>query len=373
MRTDEHVLQDAFGGPDVVLEDDVCAVCNGAFSKVDGHLIRFVRTLSLAAAHPDQRVTRHLIDGAICFWLDPDENVQKAVRTEGNGPVESRTPHVFQQLTLVDGQPPEFRADSRDGAGVDQLRQFIAELHDPAVVISTHSEVPLDLDPPLAPMIIRSACRKFAIIAEAADEARIRRIVASPTFNITPSSPGKTAVYPAPVVRGRRVVDTGSILQAVAKDAVNFVCKVFGREVALANPMAKLRRAARGQPIAGDGGTISLSSTVPLDVDRRSLAPRNPDLLEDLVASFSDEGQHLMLLLPQPEPGTHSFLLALYRRPIATFEVVLPIREWASIVVDYRNHTSGCFRQARDPAWFAERLRRFHGARSSPTGNQAAP
>src|SRR5690242_3471823 len=78
-RTDEHVLQQAFG-TSLVLKDDVCGECNtSVFSPLDTKLVEHARRFGYWD-HPDLPVKRTMLDGQLGVTFDAENQLWQSVR-----------------------------------------------------------------------------------------------------------------------------------------------------------------------------------------------------------------------------------------------------------------------------------------------------
>ena len=165
-RSEEHVLQAAFG-TNLRLTEDVCGICNTErFSAMDRWLVAYVRRFSEAKKHvADLPFKAEPFDGEIGFWLAPEAGFHIAVRAAGKGAPEHRDARLFAQVAF-----------------------------------------PEDVNRVLA--------RVRAGFAES-KTTEARRVIHGP-----------------PMLHFNPTVHGGMILRALAKIAINFVCKVLGRALA---------------------------------------------------------------------------------------------------------------------------------------------
>jgi hypothetical protein len=346
-RTAEHVLQQAFG-TSLVLEDDVCGDCNTrVFSPLDTKLIDFARRHGFwdNAGLPGGRTP---IDGRVGVTFDAEAGVWKSIIF--NKKIE---PIVLPQFVLVDASTFVFSTDARfydDG----HIEKILAELRQPDT-LSINTQILPNKTPRMNTALVRSAPRAYLV--RASDEGRaaaLQGLVESGEFaaNVSLKNPPQPGAEFQPRVEMGLAIHLGDMERAVAKVAVNFICKTLGPEIARCDGLRDLREfALRPQVRMQNTRYVSITAL------REPEAP-----LTALYGAFSFVGRHTILLLPAGRP--HIVLVLLFGRPFAVVNLSLdineqplgPERKMAAVVFDYQAKTHRVYSMRDDIAWFGERL-----------------
>jgi hypothetical protein len=342
-RTSEHVLQKGFGS-DLTLPDDVCTDCNSVvFSPLDKMLIEFVR-LYAYATHPDVIGGRTLLQDGHSLWLD-DEGVWLTVRIDRDG-----RPIVFTQLVfLADDRVHVTLDNSKPPVDIEaELARVKAELADLArleLKPVIHTVASDDDRPKVQPALVRSAPFVYQLRAASTEEAdALRARVLAGTAFANPRIQGQPEARSHQVKVEKRVeINMGGIARAVAKTALNFVCRALGPHVARRAEFDELRAFALGNKPPGDFERFV--SLLPADAGLDQLA---------------EPGRHTLMLSVADRPLV---MLSLYGRPFAVVRLtqepsmVLSRDALVAASFDYKNKTSEILRLADDPLAFARRFR----------------
>jgi hypothetical protein len=339
-RTDEHVLQAAFG-TNIRLTEDVCGVCNTErFSAMDGCLVAYVRRFSEAKKHvADLPFKAEPFDGEIGFWLAPEAAFHIAVRAAGKGAPEHRDARLFAQIAFPDDGPPLFNGDSRDH-DEETFAAMMRELPSPTTTIRVSAK--RHNVSPVPPTLVRSGHGKYVLIAAPEDVDRVLAR-ARAGFSEYKTTEARRVIHGPPMLHFNPTVHGGMILRALAKIAINFVCKVLGRALAETPELGPLRRAALGTPLQGDRGYVGL---VPFD--------REPDqILRDHAAVYCGEKHHAIVLLPAG--GDHRLMVTLYGHPLGVVTLPVAGQLRAAAVFDYTARTHEIYLGSSSPGWFRAR------------------
>jgi hypothetical protein len=225
-RTREHVLQDAFGAT-AVLEEEVCAECNGAFSSLDKDLVDAVNFW-----HLGEKIRRALGLGVSVG----NDGVALRARLRPDGFAE-HPPQLYETA------PNEWRVLASDERS---LRAVIAEIASPSDLAVTARVVSPEGGRP-ALFILRSGPRKYLI--EGTDERRVNALSTEMTtrglqvrsLETVQSTPGEGN----PPLRHDLSLDLRCVGRALAKVALNFVCYRLGASTALQATFDPVRHFAR--------------------------------------------------------------------------------------------------------------------------------
>lgn len=348
-RTSEHVLQKGFR-TDMTLPDDVCTDCNSVvFSPLDKMLIEFVR-LYAYATHPDVIGGRTLLQDGHSLWLD-DEGIWLTVRIDRDG-----RPIVFTQLVYLAEDRVHVTLDNSNPP-VDieaELGRVRAELANPErlQLNAVIHAVPTDDDrPKVQPALVRSAPFVYQLRAASTEEAEsLRARVVSGAAFANPRIQGTPEARSQQVKVEKRIVfNMGGISRAVAKSALNLVCKALGPSVARDPAFDAVRGFALGlEPAGGFERFVTLLKPGELD-------------------QFAEPDRHTLMLTVADRPMV---VVSLYGRPFAVVRLtlepstVLSRDALVAASFDYKNKKSELVRMADDPFTFARRFRLTRAGRS---------
>jgi hypothetical protein len=330
-RTSEHVLQKGFGA-EMTLPDDLCDVCNtNVFSSLDGDLIRYVRTIAYCD-HPDVRSTQTFLqEGHPLVFQD---GVWISVRVEKNtGWV------ILPQIVFLGGGRLQLSLDTSAGkdAAMALLANMQKELAQPstlnplkrAIVDNLPSESMV-----VQPALIRSAPRKYCIRAhtrETADQVAADVATGRLLANLGALSTADDRTYERPGVLATLSVNLGHIERAVAKVALNFVCKIAGPGTARNPAFDKLRAFVLLPILDGKNEFVVWYDRAEADKAR-------------FFSKFAVEGHHSLALLSAGD--TPCVFLALYGRPFMLVRLtsgpapgVLPQNPAVVALFDYHKKT----------------------------------
>ncbi len=186
-----------------------------------------------------------MIDGHLGVTFDQEAGLWKSVILNKN--VE---PIVLPQFVPRDNGTCDFFTDVRffDDSQFDRI---LAELREPTA-LSVETEVLRDKTPRMNTTLVRSARNVYLVRAADAESAEAMHrtpMVVSGAFAQSlsaPSGPRRATPF-QPHVEMRLTIPFGDIERALAKVAINFVCKMVGPEIARADGLqgpAGLRPAA---------------------------------------------------------------------------------------------------------------------------------
>jgi hypothetical protein len=223
-RNEEHVLQHAFGAT-AVLDDAVCADCNGAFSALDKDFVDAVDFF-----HLGKNMRRPL---GLGLAAGPD-GLALRTRLRSDGFAE-RAPQVYK------AGPNEWRFIVTDHKTFEVM---VAELADPGSLVVTPRLVPADgTRPPLS--IVRSSPGTYLV--EGTDERRLAELctemkahglkIARTEAPVVEEIPGH-----GPPITYNLCLDLARFGRAMAKVALNFVCYRSARTPHCCRPSTRCER-----------------------------------------------------------------------------------------------------------------------------------
>ncbi|WP_437301205.1 hypothetical protein [Sorangium sp. So ce426] len=302
-KTDEHVLQRAFG-TSLVLEGDVCGRCNSVvFSPLDTELVGFVRGFT-HSGHPDVLQHRHFLNMGHSASFDESSGAWISVRRDmkrGQIVPLSQIVMVTENAAIV---TPEERV-------VHQVRKEMERSN--ALKIERLIWRPGEGKPRAQVSIIRSGANKYLVRASSEYEADavIDAIHSGRLFD----GISITCIYDPFKDRDTNVVliaegNEQDVSRAVVKSAINFVC-------AAASP------ALARDPVFSDARQFALTGS-PYECARLvRFAMDDRDAPEEIRAarlSFCRPGFHTMIFAESM--GNPSVLINLYGQPFATVRLV---------------------------------------------------
>jgi hypothetical protein len=347
-RTAEHVLQKGFDA-EMTLPDDVCTVCNTAvFSPLDGDLIRYVRTIAYCD-HPDVKSTQTFLqEGHPLVFQD---GVWISVRVE-----KSTRWVILPQIVFLGGGRLQLSLDTSAGkdAALALLANMQRELAQPSTLNPLKRSIIDNLPAEsmvVQPALIRSAPRKYCIRAhtrEAADQVAADVATGRLLANLTALSAADDRTCERPGVLATLSVNFDHIERAVAKVALNWVCKIAGPVIARSPAFDRLRVFALLPILDGKNGFVVWYDRA--ETDKTSV-----------LSKLAVEGRHSLALLSAGD--TPCVFLALYGRPFMLVQLtygpapgVLPQNPAVVALFDYRNKTHEIVSAADAPLAF---IRRF--------------
>jgi hypothetical protein len=346
-RTAEHVLQKGLGA-EMILPEDVCDECNTkVFSPLDGDLVRYVRTIAYCD-HPDVRVTRTFLQEA--HPLVFQDGAWISVRVEKN----TRWV-ILPQIVFLGGGRLQVSLDTSAGkdAAVALLANMQKELAEPStlnplkttIVDNRQSEVAIQ------PALIRSAPRKYCVRAhtrEAADEVAADVATGRLLANLRSLSAADDRTYERPGVLTTLSVNLGHIERAVAKVALNFVCKIAGPGTARNTAFDRLRAFALLPILDGKNEFVMWYDRAEADS-------------ASFLSKLAVEGHHSLAVLGAGD--IPCVFLALYGRPFMLVRLtsgpapgVLPHNPAVVALFDYRRKTHEIVSAADAPLAFIGRF-----------------
>jgi hypothetical protein len=347
-RTEEHVLQKGFDA-EMTLPEDVCGDCNTKeFSALDGDLIRYVRTFAYHD-HPDVSRNRTILQEGHPLILY--EGIWTSVRIDKQG-----RPITLTQLVFLDDKKVHITMDSREGmaAALALVSEIQREMSEPSKLKSIKTIIvgpSRDGGPAVQPALIRSSRLTYCIRASSQPEAdKIANAVKSGKLlaDSRALSPPEEGSNKQPWVQTTLKVNFGHIERALAKVAVNFVCKVVGPSAARSPAFENIRNFIRSPVSKVSGEFVGW-------LDRSKVDPA------DLASKFTVEGRHTLVLL-NPE-GWPCVFVILYGRPFVYVRLTLqqspgalPPNTAVAALFNYRDRTHEVLSLADDAIRFGRRF-----------------
>jgi hypothetical protein len=328
----------------MTLPEDVCAKCNTqVFSPLDDELTRYVRTYAYWDESDIQRSRTMLQDGH-SLWLT-DEGIWISVRVDKSVKPIMCTQIIFLgedqlHVTMDASRPTDYESV------IDTLRM---ELSQPAnlSVKKLKLDSPGDGRPAIQQALIRSA-RDTYLIRGTSEEAlaQVERTIQSGTLLSQVKRVGAPQQRSTQIqVENRIKLNFGSISRALAKSALNFICKILGPEVARAEDFDGLRDFA----LTGAG-----------DWEKwfRLVDQQDSDGAFRVLRLFAKPKRHTVVLLPDPNQVV-GFIL--YGRPFAFIRLsqvaekpLVSPSHLIAAVFDYERRTFEVHALHKDPIAFAE-------------------
>jgi hypothetical protein len=325
-RTEEHVLQDAFQRS-LTLPTEVCGSCNSYFSVSDQHLVEYANVFIRSQV---------LKLFGLGLQEDPTTGVRLSSRVVMKGPQKGLVAATPQMFRHPDGTW-QFR-----GKSVNLLQQMMKELASPTEKVKEQVGPSEPGKPPVALAVVRTAEKTFLVRGENQQEvselaAKLRSAGLPVVFSGTVSEWVPPPKPPSVVTTNQ--IPVGSISRSLAKVALNYVCSLFGTDVALDPAFDGLRRFAR----YGEGSFLDFVSPAMLDEEQRD-AP-NPFLHPD---------RHALVLIQPPDGAMYRLgvQVMLYGKPVGmvrmsrTAQPILPLGTWR---VTYFDHVKKTVEHLRIP------------------------
>lgn len=352
-KTDEHVLQAAFGA-DVVLVNEVCHDCNTRrFSALDGHLVGYVRMLARA-----KRATKDplkFLRAGHKNWRDPDDGHWKYVRVEKGG-----VPVMFPQF-LLDATPAEegqvveatFATDGLKGDYEKELAAFRRELAKPDQCKFSRLVFNPDTTPPAQAAIVRTGKKRYLVRARTDDHIdRWLKVLSRGRFaqeflkEGTPRSRTSQNVR----VESRVSINFGGVQRATAKVALNSLCYLVGPDIARDELFDPIR-----EYVLHGSGAIENDFVV-------LISKENGD---DYFQKFVADDAHAIMFVPG---APSAIMIALYGLPFALVwlnphgrnaPTSLSSTSHALLLVNFETGQSEVVRMEDDPISFGHRFKLF--------------
>jgi HNH endonuclease len=318
-RNEEHVLQKAFGSS-LTLQAEVCEPCNSFFSRSDKDLFEHVEMFVVGRPWKILGLGLH---------LDEEAGVRLTYRVGLRGPEKGLLIPPPQLFRHPNGSW-QFRGPSV--GGLDAMR---TEVSAPTSKVTERLDPPEPGKPPSALAVVRTAPATFlvrgAVEAEVSDLARRLR---STGLELTRNEGHTTWVPPAkpPPLDIKSQLPVGSVARSLAKVALNFLCSLFGTDVALQPEFDPLRSFARYD----EGSFMDFVSLAILDEPQRKAA--NP---------FSDPERHALVLVQVPDGSMYRLgvQVVLHGKSVAivrmskTATPLLPLGTWRVTYFDHVRKT----------------------------------
>ena len=334
--TDEHVLQKGFGTTGV-LEDDVCGSCNAHFSAFDSKLIEFVREFAYLADPV------RFISGKLGLMRDLESGAWLTVRVESGRPV------VLPQLVFLPAGTIHFAIDPGSVSGnlasaQKEMGKILSELERPAELKLARTLAGI---PESQPAIVRS--RAFAYMLRSPTDRGIDALFSAIQNGTLTSAFSAGQANPPFVGQSREPVqvkitfDLGAIARALAKSALNFICKSLGPEVSRSAALNDLRNF-----VVNGSSTFDEFVTMLIGKEAEQ-AQRQPGFLHKT-------GRHAMLLLGSVTPPL--VFVSLYGWPFAVVRIVggasaIPRSTLVAVLFDHGTGMHQEIDARRDPLAFA--------------------
>ncbi|MDB9512117.1 hypothetical protein PN499_13070 [Kamptonema animale CS-326] len=225
-RTNEHVIQRAFGS-NWTLPRDVCSECNTVrFSPLDGALLNFIRTI-VYCDHPDLSIRRTLLQQGHDVQFDEASGLWVNVHLDQNGQV-----IISPQLIFVDRNRITFR--SRSSSSQFMLKQIMKELSSPNNLSLNKLVIPQNNQslPPVQPAIIRSSENHYLIRASNSEDIDFlnQKLLERDFISWHQEQAELENTQQQGWVHKRFTINPNDINRALAKSAVNAVCAFLGPE-----------------------------------------------------------------------------------------------------------------------------------------------
>ena len=312
-RTREHVLQAGFGGV-ATLPVEVCADCNSAFSAADKALIDHVDLFARGSVKS--------LSG-MGLLEDPDAGVRLSVilRLEGGKDIARLPPQAYRHPSGT------WNFVGADQNGLAALRRDISQ---PTSQVVVQHELDDDGLLPIPLTIVRTAPSTFLV--RGTDPAEVERFAEKlRTTGLKIDFEGTPTASPQfqPKVGRRTSFPVGEVSRAFAKVALNYVCFLFGPEIALRAEFDPVRRLARFDE--GEFGDIVVLAIMTDEL-------RGPN-------AYADPKRHALVLQELEQDGRfrvafqatlHGYSMGLVRFP-PTAERMLPPGTWR---VSYFDHVA---------------------------------
>ncbi|WP_437561127.1 HNH endonuclease [Sorangium sp. So ce542] len=243
-KTKEHVLQNSFGGS-MTLAEDVCTDCNSVvFDGLDDEFVRYAKSIF------DPNMRRRMLRENLTLSFDPGWGAWYALRLDN-----SLAPIVCPQIAIasVFTDPIDVRFSFDKVMDSDPERTFdtiVAELCAPSAIKLEFDVRHMEAnDPPLHPIVVRTAHKTYLAVAGNDDEVQTLRELISDGklgsgLRAMPREQPREAFVERPRVVGVVRRDFEKIERAIVKTAINYVCKVAGPTAARAPEFEAMRQYA---------------------------------------------------------------------------------------------------------------------------------
>jgi hypothetical protein len=251
------------------LPTEVCDECNAAFSSLDKDLIDHVNLFALG------RVASLL---GLGLQEDMEAGVRLTARLGMKGVEKGLAVAPPQFFRHPDG-PWNFR-----GPSVEVLQAMAKELSVPGGSVTEVVDSDEDGKAPVALAVVRTAPNKFLVRGTSGAEVQtLARELRERGLHVAFTSEVKEWEAPATVapINIPTSFPVGSITRCLAKMALEYVCSLFGTDVALNSAFDRIRRFAR----YGEEGFPDFVSPALLDHTQ-----------QDAVRGYADPSRHALVL-----------------------------------------------------------------------------
>jgi HNH endonuclease len=231
-RSREHVVQAALGGS-LTLPNEVCDECNATFSPLDKDLIEHANLFALG------RVSSLL---GLGLQEDPDAGVRLTARLGVKG----------DEKGLVAAPPQFFRHHNGSwqlrGPSTEALQAMTRELAAPQADVTESVDSDEEGKAPSALAVVRTAPATFLVRGSIASEVQaLAKTLREQGLQLEVTDDVDEWVPPTQVrpIDIKTSFPVGNISRCLAKMALDYICCLFGSDVALDRAFDRVRRFAR--------------------------------------------------------------------------------------------------------------------------------
>lgn len=318
-RTREHVVQAALGGS-LTLPNQVCAECNAAFSPFDKDLIDHVNLFALG------RVSTLL---GLGLQEDPEAGVRLTARLGMKG----------EEKGLAAAPPQFFRHPDASwnfrGPSLEVLRAMAMELSLPTPGVTEVVDADEVNKPPVALAVVRTSPSTFIVRGSDASEVQgLASTLREKGLRVAFTDDVEEWVPPLEVaqINIKTSFPIGRIARCLSKMALNYVCGLFGTDLALNPAFEPLRRFAR----YGEENFIDFVTPAMLSQTQ-----------QDAVRGYSNPARHALVLNQVQKDSEYvvAVQVVLYGKAIgivrlsATPTPLLPLGTWRVTYFDHQQKT----------------------------------